>query len=140
MLTSWVLELCGHLGYENASKTFKLFIFYKKIGFCLFPTKTEQYKRKSTFFEAKRGKFAGKQTNSKLFVENGQSGYSVPIRIFYLAIGQIEEKLWHFKVTLCNREGQKILKKSMKNGHDLSLGFDILSLHLLNKKKHFVHC
>ena len=131
LITLWVLELCRHLGYENTSKTFKLFIFYTKIWFCLFPTKIEQYKPKSTFFEAKRGKFAGKQTKSNFFLENRQSGYSSLTRIFYLAVGPIEKKIGYFKVLLCNRGGQKILKKSSKNGHHLSLDFDVLYIFLV---------
>ena len=72
----------------------------------------------------KGGENGGKQTNSKIFLENRQSEYFCLTYFSKLNRDQIEKKLWHFEDNPVSGGGETF-QKIPKKRHHLSLGFDM---------------
>jgi len=130
------LELLVQLGDEKASKTLKLFIFLKKVLVCLFPINIRDFKPKRAFFGQKQGKNGGKQTNSKIFLENRQSKYFCLTYFSKLNRDQVEKKLWHFEDNLVSGGGEKPCRKSRKS--DTTFRWVLMCKIFFNSERKFV--
>ena len=121
------MELLVQPGDEKASRTLKLFIFLEKILICLFSTNIRDLSQKKRFVVKNKEKNGGKQTKSKIVLENRQSEnfcltyFSKPDR------DPIEKSYTVLKTpTVTRGGGAKKSKQFPRIRHDLSLGFDVL--------------
>ena len=87
--------------------------FPKKFWVCLFPTIFTPFFQKIESFLPKGGENDGKQTNSKIFLEDRQSEYFCLTYFSKLNRNQIEKKLRHFEDNPVSRG--KPCRKSRKS-------------------------
>ena len=71
---------------------------------------------KKTRFLPKKGRNAGKQTNCKKFLKNTENKYIFLTRIFYLARGPIEQKLYCCKAQLLQKHDFWVKKGYLEGG------------------------